>query len=61
MLKDMVVEVEKRSVIGKNAARRLRRAGKVPGVLYGGSAEPVPLSIDPRSLEQILASMDVRA
>ena len=56
MLKDMVVEVERRTEMGKNASRRLRRAGRVPGVLYGGSGEPVPLTIDPRSLERILTS-----
>ncbi|MFA4928616.1 MAG: 50S ribosomal protein L25 [Patulibacter sp.] len=37
-------------------ARRARRAGSVPAVLYGGDAEPVSISIDARELRQTLAA-----
>jgi large subunit ribosomal protein L25 len=31
---------------GKGASRRLRREGKLPGVLYGGHADPVAITLD---------------
>lgn len=36
-------------------ARRARRAGSVPGVLYGGDSAPVSISINARDLRQTLA------
>jgi large subunit ribosomal protein L25 len=42
---------------GKNEARRLRQAGQVPGVVYGGeSSEGLPITVDPKELLQILHS-----
>ncbi len=35
---------------GKGASRRLRRAGKVPAVLYGGHGEPRSITLDHRQL-----------
>lgn len=40
---------------GSRAARRLRREGAVPGVVYGGGADPVPFRVDSRDLRQALA------
>ncbi|MCC6135429.1 MAG: 50S ribosomal protein L25/general stress protein Ctc [Candidatus Contendobacter sp.] len=37
---------EPRSDLGKGASRRLRRAGKVPAILYGGGQDPLPLMLD---------------
>jgi large subunit ribosomal protein L25 len=37
-------------------ARRSRRAGSVPGVLYGGGGDPVSISIDARELRQTLSA-----
>jgi large subunit ribosomal protein L25 len=47
--------VERREVAGSRAARRLRRSGNVPGVLYGGGEEPVAFQVDARLLRQTLA------
>ena len=33
---------------GKGAARAERRAGKVPGVIYGNNQPPLPISVDDR-------------
>jgi large subunit ribosomal protein L25 len=44
------VSVELRHGRGKGGAHKVRAAGKVPGVLYGRSAEPVPVSFDGRLL-----------
>ena len=42
---------------GKNEARRLRQAGQVPAVCYGGkSREGISVSVDPKALLQILYS-----
>lgn len=39
---------------GKGAARATRRAGQVPGVVYGAKEPPVLISIDPKMLKQQL-------
>ncbi len=42
------IEAEVRTRSGKGAARATRRAGKVPGVIYGGKQEPNLIALDPR-------------
>lgn len=49
------VSVEVRQGSGKGGAHRTRAAGKVPGVLYGRKAEPIPVAFDGRLL---LKSLD---
>jgi large subunit ribosomal protein L25 len=44
---------EKRVDTGKGVARKLRAAGKVPGVIYGHGREPQPLSITAREFERL--------
>jgi large subunit ribosomal protein L25 len=46
MVGSFTFEAELRSGAGKGDSRRLRRANKIPAVLYGGSAEPVGLVLD---------------
>ena len=41
---------------GKNEAKRLRRSGRVPAILYGGKKEPVAVSVDPKAISRILHS-----
>jgi large subunit ribosomal protein L25 len=50
------LEVESRTADGSRAARRLRRRGRVPGVLYGGGGESVGFDADARELRLALAS-----
>jgi large subunit ribosomal protein L25 len=40
----------------KNAARRVRVAGKIPAVLYGPGSEPVAVEVDPKQISRILFS-----
>jgi large subunit ribosomal protein L25 len=48
------VDVEVRARTGKGNARAFRRSGRVPAVLYGRKAEPLPLSVDPQALVRSL-------
>jgi large subunit ribosomal protein L25 len=50
------LEATTRDTRGKNEARRLRVAGKIPAVLYGGAGGAVPLAVDPKALSKILHS-----
>ncbi|MBI1925630.1 50S ribosomal protein L25 [Candidatus Poribacteria bacterium] len=49
-------EAQKRSVFGKGAARTLRRAGNIPGVLYGRHEDVIPLQFDEQSFQRFLRS-----
>jgi large subunit ribosomal protein L25 len=51
-----VLEAKPRDARGKNPARRLRRSGLVPGVLYGAKKNPVAIAIDPKQVARILHS-----
>ncbi len=47
--------VQARESDGSRGARRLRREGKVLGVVYGGGQDPVAFQVDARTLRQALA------
>jgi large subunit ribosomal protein L25 len=47
--------VEQREPGGSRAVRRLRREGKIPGIVYGGGEDPVAFMVDARVLRQALA------
>lgn len=44
------IKATKRDVKGTGASRRLRRAGTVPGVVYGGGKDPVSVVLDHKEL-----------
>jgi large subunit ribosomal protein L25 len=46
--------VERREGRGKGVARRLRRRGLVPAILYGARTEPLPLTVSPREVQRAL-------
>jgi large subunit ribosomal protein L25 len=50
------LDVASRDPDGSRSARRLRRTGRIPGVLYGGGDEPVNFSVDARELRLALAA-----
>ena len=52
----LTLEGEIRIERGKNAAHRVRRAGRIPGVLYGAGIETQALTLDPRALMAALHS-----
>lgn len=43
-MKDFIIKAETRGDQGKGASRRLRREGRIPGILYG-STDPVSVSV----------------
>jgi len=51
-----VLDAQARVTGNKNSARRVRRDGKVPAVLYGAGKEAVAVSLDPRQVSRILHS-----
>jgi len=54
---EAVLEASARSSFGKNEARRTRRSGQVPAVLYGGDAkQAMPIAVAPKALLRILHS-----
>jgi large subunit ribosomal protein L25 len=55
-LEQNVLEANPREAGTKNHARRVRREGKIPAVVYGAGKEAVPLSVDPRHVLRILRS-----
>ena len=48
------LEAQKREASGKGAARGIRRAGHIPGVLYGRKNEVIPIQIDTRGFQDFL-------
>lgn len=48
------VKATKRDVQGTGASRRLRHAGRVPGIVYGGEAKPQSIELDHNDLYQCL-------
>ena len=50
------LEIENRNSVGKKASKKIRRAGKIPSVLYYRGEKPVSLSIDKQLLHQAIKS-----
>ena len=54
MAERVSVAAELRKQTGRHALVELRRSGKVPAVLYGGSGETITLQVNPRELAHVL-------
>jgi len=53
---EIVVAKPREGKFNKNAARRVRAAGKIPAVLYGPGREPAAVEVDPKQITRILHS-----
>ena len=51
---ELNLEVTRRENGGKNVARRLRAAGRVPAVVYGGHREPVAIDVDRKIVSELV-------
>jgi large subunit ribosomal protein L25 len=55
-MEQVIVEATPRTDRGKNAARRARRGGQVPAILYGGTGGAIALSVNAKQMGVILRS-----
>ena len=55
-MSEVVVAKPREGKFNKNAARRVRVAGKIPAVLYGSGHQPVAIEVDPKQIARILFS-----
>ena len=53
---EVVVAKPREGKFNKNAARRVRVAGKIPAVLYGSGHDAVAVEVDPKQISRILFS-----
>ncbi len=53
-MNELTVEVQMRETSGKNANRRLRAAGLVPAVLYGGDRDTVSIQVARKEMIELL-------
>jgi large subunit ribosomal protein L25 len=51
---EVTLEVERREATGKEVAKKLRREGRVPAVVYGAKREPVAISVDRKSVSELI-------
>jgi large subunit ribosomal protein L25 len=57
-LETLEIQVEMREVGSKRQARRIRRDGKIPGVLYGPKTAPVPLELNKKEFSNRVAGLE---
>lgn len=56
---ETTLKAEARDGTGKGAARKLRAAGRLPAVVYGGESEPVHISLDAHDAEYLFRNISV--
>jgi large subunit ribosomal protein L25 len=55
MAQQVKLKAQKRTVLGRNAIKKIKSEGQVPGVIYGSHAEPMALQVEGRALTNVLA------
>lgn len=53
-MSDLTIEVQKRERTGKGGSRESRRNGMIPGVVYGGGKESVPIQLDRKTFVELM-------
>ena len=53
---ETIVAAQPRASRGKNEARRTRRSGLIPAVIYGAFKDPVSISLNPKDITRIIRS-----
>ena len=54
MSDDTTISAEQRERVGKGSARAVRRAGRVPAVIYGDKKEPIGITLESRKITKII-------
>ena len=57
-METLEIQVDAREAGSKQKARRLRRGGKIPGILYGPKTQPVLLEIDTKDFSSRVADLE---
>ncbi len=52
---ELQLVAERRTEIGSSESKRLRRAGRVPAIVYGHGNEPIAISVDAKELRQVFS------
>jgi large subunit ribosomal protein L25 len=55
MAQQVKLKAQKRTVLGRNAIKKIKKEGLVPGVVYGSEAQPMALQVEARELTSVLA------
>lgn len=55
---EVTLEVSRREASGKEIAKKLRRDGEVPGVVYGGRREPVAITVNRKAVADLIQKSD---
>ena len=51
---ELTLEVQRREETGTGPNRRLRKAGLLPAVVYGGGKDPISIQVDQKSIHRLL-------
>ena len=54
MSNEIIISAEQRERVGKGSARAVRRAGRVPAVIYGGKKEAIGITLESREITKIV-------
>lgn len=57
-MSEMTIDVQKRERVGKGGNREARRNGLIPGVVYGGGKDSVPIQLDRKTFVELMKKSD---
>lgn len=55
---ELTLEVSRRDKTGKEVAKKLRQQGRIPAIVYGGHRDPVPVSVDLKTVSELVKKSD---
>src|SRR6266849_1470546 len=55
MAKQVKLKAERRTAVGRAAARKLKARGVIPAIIYGGRNKPQPLQVSARDVNAMLS------
>lgn len=55
---ELTLEVSPRESTGKSVAKKLRRAGEIPAIVYGAGKDPVPISVDTKAVSDFITKSE---